>query len=59
MGAIDDLDCDLEILRDVVFQIEQNMKTLGDELARAKRMLADATRAMQRIKLEAAQQTRH
>jgi hypothetical protein len=45
MGKLDDLECDLEILRDVVFQIEQDIKALADELARVKELLVEAKRA--------------
>jgi hypothetical protein len=59
MDSLDDLECDLEILRDVVFRMEHEVKSLGDELNRVKKQLDEATRAMKRVKLEAAQQTRH
>ena len=41
MSKIDDLEFDLEILRDVVYQIEEDMKALGAELARVKELLEE------------------
>ena len=39
MSKLDDLEFDLEILRDVVYQIEQDIKGLSAELARVKELL--------------------
>ena len=43
MSKIDDVEFDLEILRDVVYQIEQDIKALTAEVGRVKELL-DATK---------------
>ena len=48
MGNIDDLECDIDILRDVVFQISQDVKTLAEELVRVKQLVEDTKRAAER-----------
>jgi hypothetical protein len=52
MSKIDDLEFDLEILRDVVYQIEDDMKGLAAELARVKELLQDAKRAAEDVRVE-------
>ncbi len=48
MGNIDDLECDIDILRDVVLQISQDVKTLAEELVRVKQIVEDTKRAAER-----------
>jgi hypothetical protein len=52
MSKLDDLECDVEILRDVVFQIEQDMKALAQELARVKELLEGVRQSVKEPKLE-------
>ena len=44
MADFGDLECDVEILRDVVQQIEQDVKGLTQELVRVKQLLQDLQR---------------
>ena len=50
MSKIDDLEFDLEILRDVVYQIEEDIKALTSELGRVKELLRNALEATQEIR---------
>jgi len=51
MSKIDDLEFDLEILRDVVYQIEKDIKALTAEVIRVKELLESTRRAAEGVRI--------
>ena len=53
MSTIADLEFDLEILRDVVYQIEQDIKALSAELGRVKELVEHARKSADTVRVVA------
>ena len=53
MSTLDDIEFDVEILRDVVYQIEHDMKALFAELARVKELVEETQKAATGVRVVA------